>query len=366
MKRSSFFLLIPAIAASLFSAAAAGAMGAAGAVYTMTNAVSGNEVLAYARSAGGTLTPMGAFPTGGAGTGAGLGNQGGVILDDSERWLAVVNAGSHDISLFRVEGMALTLTARVPSPGMMPLSLTMHGNLLYVVYAGSGGGIGGFRMSPHGQLDPIPGSMQPLDGPGAAPAQISFSPSGRVLLVSIKNTDHLITYTVARDGSAGAPQIHASAGPTPFGFAFGKRGQVFVSEAAGGAPGISTTSSYEVEDSGTLRLISAAVSAGGTAACWVAVTPDGRFAYVANTGSNNLGAYSIRFDGQISLEGNPSTLPGAGPLDLAFSNNGRYLYVLNGASSSLGAFQVGAGGSLVPVDSGVSGLPPGTNGLAAR
>src|SRR5207244_5302396 len=40
-------------------------------VYTITNAASGNAVLAFHRAANGALTPAGTFPTGGTGTGGG-------------------------------------------------------------------------------------------------------------------------------------------------------------------------------------------------------------------------------------------------------------------------------------------------------
>src|ERR1700728_608452 len=37
-----------------------------GAVYTMTNSPSGNAIEAFARDAGGSLTPAGTYPTGGS------------------------------------------------------------------------------------------------------------------------------------------------------------------------------------------------------------------------------------------------------------------------------------------------------------
>ena len=47
-----------------------------GAVYTLSNAAGGNEVLVYERSANGALAFQGSYPTGGLGRGAGLGSQG--------------------------------------------------------------------------------------------------------------------------------------------------------------------------------------------------------------------------------------------------------------------------------------------------
>ncbi len=45
-----------------------------GQVYTMNNNPAGNAVLVYDRAADGSLTAAGSFPTGGLGTGGGLGN----------------------------------------------------------------------------------------------------------------------------------------------------------------------------------------------------------------------------------------------------------------------------------------------------
>src|SRR5262245_50793914 len=49
--------------------------GRAGAVYTLSNQSDGNRVLAFDRSGNGSLAPAGSFPTGGLGSGGGLGNQ---------------------------------------------------------------------------------------------------------------------------------------------------------------------------------------------------------------------------------------------------------------------------------------------------
>src|SRR5438132_14652 len=83
----------------------------AGTVYTLSNSTAGNAVLAYGRAADGTLSPQGSFPTGGAGTGGGLGSQGAVVLSDDRHWLAAVNAGSNSVSLFEARQGALELDA---------------------------------------------------------------------------------------------------------------------------------------------------------------------------------------------------------------------------------------------------------------
>jgi 6-phosphogluconolactonase (cycloisomerase 2 family) len=67
--------------------------GPVGAVYTISNAAESNTILMFDRDQIGKLKPAGEFDTGGLGTGAGPGNQGGHIIDPANRWLFVVNAG---------------------------------------------------------------------------------------------------------------------------------------------------------------------------------------------------------------------------------------------------------------------------------
>ena len=108
--------------------------GRVGAVYTMTNAAGSNEVVVFSRAVDGTLTPAGSFPTGGQGAGASLGTQGALRLVQN-RLLLVSNAGTDDISVFAVKSTDLQLINRIAYGGTRPVSLTVHGRLLYVLNA---------------------------------------------------------------------------------------------------------------------------------------------------------------------------------------------------------------------------------------
>ena len=336
-----------------------------GAVYTMTNSQTGNEVIRYDRAADGTLSLAGTFPTNGMGTGGGLGNQGGLVLSEDGSMLLAVNAGSNEISAFRVKSSSLMLTDRVSSGGIMPVSIAIHEDLVYVLNAGGTGNIGGFRLSDSGKLSMIAGSTRPLSGVATDPAQIAFDPDGEVLVVTEKATNMVDTYTVDDDGIANGPTPHASNGQTPFGFAFDKKGNLMVSEAFGGAPGASALSSYAVDDDGTLETISGSVPDFQTAACWVVVTKNGKFAYTTNAGSNTISGYSVSKKGMISLLNQVAGTTDAGPIDMALSKNSKFLYSLNSGAHTITGFRVHSDGSLTPVTS-VDGLPAGANGLASR
>jgi 6-phosphogluconolactonase (cycloisomerase 2 family) len=334
----------------------------------MTNAADGNAVMVFDRLADGRLVPARTVSTGGAGTGAGLGSQGGLVLSHNERWLLAVNAGSDSITVLEIRRRGLRLVDVQPSGGTRPVSITENHGVVFVLNAGSDN-ISGFTLGRDGHLEPIDGSTRSLSDAGTDAAQVAFSPSGNILTVTEKATSKIDTFVVNRDGVADEPRVQDSQGTTPFGFAFGKRDQLFVSEAFSGADGASATSSYEIDDHGVITTISGSIGTNQTAACWVALTPDGRFAYVSNTGSGSISGYAIAFDGAIELlEANGQTaLTGdsSSPTDLALIDTGQFLYSLNSGTGTIGAFRVRSNGSLVPLPF-ASGLPVGATGIAAR
>jgi 6-phosphogluconolactonase (cycloisomerase 2 family) len=341
--------------------------GNAGALYVATNASTGNAILVFLRASDGTLSAPSAFVTGGKGSGGGLGNQGGVSLTRDKRWLLVVNAGSNEVSVFAVKSDGLELTDRVLSGGEQPISVTAFRELVYVLNAGGTGNITGFRLTEDGRLRRLRHSRRPLSSGAAGAAQVEFSPDGEVLVVTEKATNTISTYAVKENGRVRGPNPQPSAGPTPFGFSFSRRGTLVVSEAFGGSAGASALSSYEVAESGTLEVVSASVGTTQTAACWVVITRDSRFAYTTNTGSATISGYSLSHDGALErLAANGVTgSTGPGPIDMALSRGDRFLYTLNSGDGSISAFRVNSDGSLTP-QAGATGLPAGANGLAAR
>src|SRR5579884_954356 len=156
-----------------------------GHVYVNDNTAKLNTIGAFARHADGTLTPLAGAPfaAGGAGTGTILGSQGAIQLTSDRHFLLAVDAGSNQISVLRVAANgALSLAADSPvaSGGIQPVSITMHGDLVYVANAGNGktgSNYTGFRLGTNGQLSPIADSTVSL--PAAAnPGDILFNGTG--------------------------------------------------------------------------------------------------------------------------------------------------------------------------------------------
>ena len=145
----------------------------------------------------------------------------------------------------------------------------------------------------------------------------------------------------------------------PYGFAFSSQGYLVLSEAATG-----TLSSYSVSGAGTLRTLSGSLPDFGLAPCWVAVSPDGQFAYTSNAHGGTISVYTISGAGTMSLLSSVAAKTAIPTLDLAFggSYHSQFLYVLNG--NSITSFQVYPDGSISQTST-VSGLPGSTTGLAA-
>src|SRR5262249_31801988 len=103
-------------------------------VYTESNDAALNELLVFRPRPDGSLEPLWRVPTGGRGSGAGLGSQGAVTLGADRRWLVAVDAGSDEVSLFFVgDGGRPILVDVAPSGGSHPISVALHDGLVYVL-----------------------------------------------------------------------------------------------------------------------------------------------------------------------------------------------------------------------------------------
>ena len=151
---------------------------------------------------------------------------------------------------------------------------------------------------------------------------------------------------------------------TPFGFDFDNRNHLIVSEAMGGATDGSAVSSYDLR-SGDFDIVSPSVPTTETAACWIAITPNGRYAYSGNAASMSITGYAIGRHGELTiLTADGKTGSGtASVTDLATSSDGRYLYARMG-DGSVGGWAIGHDGTLTAVGT-FPGLPAGAAGIAA-
>jgi 6-phosphogluconolactonase (cycloisomerase 2 family) len=164
------------------------------AVFAMTNSVEGNQIIAYSRAANGSLIESNHFPTGGRGSGGTtdpLGTQGSLTLSQDHSLLFAVNAGTGDLSAFRVNGANLDLVRVVSSGGSAPVAVAQHGNLVYVINFAGNSNVVGFNLNENGNLVMIPNSIRYLSAANTGPSSLAFSPDGRFLLVTEKVTNNI-------------------------------------------------------------------------------------------------------------------------------------------------------------------------------
>ncbi len=350
-----------------------------GFVYTESNLLN-NSVLVFNRAADGALSLAATVPTGGAGGGVvSVGSQGALALSQDRRWLFVANEGDGSISVMERTPAGLKAVGRVSSGGTLPVSITVSRNLVYVlndgVHGSSPANITGFYFDDFsGALYPIPNSTRSLSAPSPTPpaigpiaAEIHFDNTGFLLYVAEVGTSLIDTYTINFDGTPSHHRIQKSFGNAPFAFAFDPRDNLLVTEVheSSGTTGEGAVTSYQLEFGGILKTISGSVPDSQTAPCWIAITPDGRFAYAVNTASAVISGYQVGYNGELSLLGNGVTAQTPrGPLDNAFTWNGRYLYDVTAGGSIIG-YQVQADGSLISLNLNVT-VPAGSRGLVAE
>lgn len=337
-----------------------------GAVYVMSNHPEGNEIVVFDRNSQGQLTLADSYGTWGSGSGGDidpLGSQGALILSPNKRWLFAVNAGSNDISVFRVRRHELRWIGNFDSGGQFPVSLTLYHNLLYVLNAGQDGdgpSIVGFKLNRHGELTPLEGSTRLLGNGGFH--QVGFSPHGDALIVTKGDpTGEILVFAVDEEGLPDVePTMTPSAGVVPFSFIFDRRGHLLVAEAGSGA-----VSSYDLLEDNTLEVINASVVNGNKATCWIAGTWFGTV-FTTNTASDNISTYRIMAGtGMLHLL-KADAASGNKPIDMAITPNGKFLYVLNASNGSVGGFRIFPDGNIKDLGT-VSGLPPQfAQGIAAR
>ncbi|MGD9592161.1 MAG: lactonase family protein [Candidatus Berkiella sp.] len=390
-----------------------------GAVFVSSNSSTTNSVHMYLVSKAGDLSEVPGSPFSvlvtpqvtGSGSGPGatlagdpLASQYSLIVDKERKLLFVVNAGSGSVSSFQILQNKLVAADTKPSGGLFPVSLTYHDGILYVVNTGNTANIQGFFVNKKGKLIPIPKSNIPLPyssgfpvgsqgQPQIAqiPGQISFSPSGKQLLVlgkegpdlrifglpdsiplpGVQGPGHLFVYQMGQNGvPKGDPTIYTfplspcmvcdggAFMKEPFSFTFVGPYVVVVEFFGNSLNGPnpfegSAVSSFKLMKDGTLDPISVSVPSNQGGVCWIVLGKGNRL-YTANDLTDNISLYSISSNGGLTLENASAGVVGPGaasfpdlafPLDIAIGNKGRTLYQLtpgplNAPGAQIHAFSI--------------------------
>jgi YVTN family beta-propeller protein len=147
-----------------------------------------------------------------------------------------------------------------------------------------------------------------------------------------------------------------SGGPQPTGIATDPAGSfVFVVDYGDGSLFSDPVNTFTItSDTGALTFASAAPFATGTNAKGIAIDPTGKYAYIANSGSNTVSAYTIdATTGAFTAVSGSPFAAGTTPFGVAVDPTGKFLYVSNQGSNNVSAYTIGSGG----VPTAVSGSP---------
>jgi 6-phosphogluconolactonase len=353
-------------------------------VYVLTNKAEGNTVVVLHRAADGTLSRAQEVATGGLGSGPillpppiggpnPLDSQDALIATPDHRFLLAVNAGSNELSVLAVTPDGLSLIDKAASGGEFPVSVAIHHDLVYVLNSHGNPNITGFILDRAGKLHRVADSTRSAGVPGSAPAQVAFSPDGDLLIVTERLANLIDLFRMTDEGLPGAHVQLPSNNHTPFGVSFGHDHIVAVTETNELVPRIpvkngASVSSYRITDDDLLEPVSIGVPDHQSAACWIRITPNARFAYVSNTGSGTLSSFLVSPHGELTLyqviaadTGGPKSVP----IDLSITPNGKFLYVLSSLIGTVQGYRIEHDGSLTSISS-TGGFPISVQGIIAQ
>lgn len=382
------------------------------AVYIASNKANANTLVGFARMSDGSVKEIGEFKTGGKGTGNieifdwgydethplkdgidPLISEYGVFKTHDNKHVLVVNAGDGTVSSLSVNNdKTLSLTDTKPAGDAHPLSLAVHGDVVYVASAGTSktptppftGNITGYKIGKTGVLTPIPNSTRDLK---ARPSCVAFTPDGKFLVVNELVTGLVKVYSVDSAGDLSKAPVSMAACPhdakngrwlaIPVGFdivARGNRNVVLVSEArflnnkgmlreeknkVPQSPLYSwqtgSTSSFIIDEKGMIELVSGdvytgkAMEGGQIANCWVEVSADGNTLWAANALSSSITSYAIGNKGELKMINETAYKDRSEMLffsDLNLSADGNYIYQLIGNKGAGIMFKVQSDGDL--------------------
>ena len=339
-------------------------------VYTINNDTKRNAVAVFRQNMDGTLAEVDGSPftAGGKGLAGGdIDEQGAIRVH--KNFVLAVNPGSDTIAVLR-KGADGKLTPVEGSPfasgGTTPLSLTVHGNLVYVANQAppfakptAEPNLMGFRLSDEGKLSPIENSKITFH-PGHGPAQVEFSPDGKTVVVTSgfqdETTGRIHGYLVQADGTLkegpGSPVTPKGASGV-VGFSWSpESNRVYASNFRG-----SSVIVYDAEKkTGGIKQMSDPYGDDEKAACWTAISADGKTLYVANFVSNSISSFDVTADGKLKLL---TTTPRRGGMDpdtkdIEISKDGKFLYAVASGAKQIAVFRIGDKGKLTELPEGKS------------
>jgi len=266
----------------------------------------------------------------------------------------VTNQFSNSVSQFAADsgGLLAPLVPPTVATGSFPIGVTVSADGKSVYVADSNDSFPGpasisqYDVGANGTLSP---KSPPTVAAGTTPTALALSPDGKSAYVS--NLDGptangtISQYDVAADGTL-SPKTPAEvpAPPNPVSVAVSPDGKsAYVPEFALGG-----VYQFDIAADGTLSPKSPATVPAGANPSGAAVALDGKSLYVSNASGNSVSQYDIGPDGALSPKSPPTVAAGTFAASVVASPDGTSIYVANASSGSVSQYDVRAGGVLSP------------------
>ena len=217
-----------------------------------------------------------------------------------------------------------------------------------------GGGVSTFAVTPAGPLAPF--GQNTVSGHTNGFGGLVLAPDGRHLYLGDLLPGKVVSAGTVTVFSVGAGGLLTQQGPPltlpeiPFGFAITPNGHDLIVNLG------STLASYAIGQSGALTPNGPTIARPPTDAPAVAITPDGRNVYVANSVDGTISTYSIATNGILAQAGpdvSSAVGPNSEPWALAVTPDGHQLFVANRHDGTVSALVIGAGGALTRTNTSV-------------
>jgi DNA-binding beta-propeller fold protein YncE len=197
---------------------------------------------------------------------------------------------------------------------------------------------------------------------------VAASPDGKLLFVTDYGTvtvaGGLMAYTLDPDGTPFPEQGYVT-GLGPKGVAVTPNSK-FVYAANSYSTGSGGLTGFFTHTYGYLGALSSNGFDTGSVPTAVAISPDGRCLYVTNSAGGSIKAFTIGSDGLLTALGLYTA--GSQPQGIVVSPNGMYLYASNYGSSTgangISAYLIGSDGTLSAITSGILSTGSRPRGIA--
>jgi 6-phosphogluconolactonase (cycloisomerase 2 family) len=243
-----------------------------------------------------------------------------------------------------VDGSPFTM----PGTGGFSLAMAPSGKFMYIPEDNNPGTVGVVKVNATtGALTAVSGS--PFPG-GDYPDNATVDPGGKLLYVT--NSAEVWSYKIAATGALTLlNEVRTAGAYAPVSLVTGSTAVAYTPKFAyvanqGSDTVAATVSAYTVAKTGHLTAVSGSPFADGGSGAFayansVTVDPSGRFAYVANEGTNDVAAYTIDAStgALTAMSGSPFAAE-TNPYSVAVDPSGRFLYVANNGSYDISGFAI--------------------------